>query len=161
MAITIEMRCAGHGEVENTELRCPHGCPPRFVVREFRTAPMINGEQTKHTDGTLRGLAESVGLTDLSNRDGSSVMSNQRRNTPKGLDFSPRWVDVPHASPGWSQRDERSPVVTPEQIGQPGLQGANVIDEFRKQGINLPGPTLAASERAGLLVGRASREELE
>jgi hypothetical protein len=161
MAIIKQWKCAAHSEFENETGKCPWGCPDRFVVQEIRDAPYINGEKTAYTDRTLQGLADSVGITDMNNRDGSSVMSNQRRNTPKGLDFSPRWVDVPHASPGWSQRDERSPVVTPEQIGQPGLQGANVIDEFRKQGINLPGPTLAASERAGLLVGRAAREELE
>jgi hypothetical protein len=89
-------------------------------------------------------------------------MNSQKPNPNyKGLDFSPKWLEIPHASPGWSQRQEQSPIVTPEQVGQPGLQAANIMDEFKKQGIHLPGPTLAASERAGLLVGRAAREDLE
>jgi hypothetical protein len=160
MAIVIEFRCAAHGEQEGPELKCKYGCPKRFVIQEFRTAPFVHDGTTAYTDATLRGLADSVGLTDMSNRNGS-VMNSQRSTTPKGLDFTPKWVDIPHASPGWSQRQEQSPIVTPEQVGQPGLQAANIMDEFKKQGIHLPGPTLAASERAGLLVGRAAREELE
>lgn len=159
MTIIREWKCAGHGDFENEDGRCPQGCPPRFVVQEFRTAPAIHDGTTAYTDATLRGLADSVGLTDMSNRNGS-VMNSQKPNpNHKGLDFSPRWLDVPHASPGWSQRQEKSPVVTPQEIG--GMTGANVIDEFKRQGIHLPGPTLAASEKAGLLVGRASRESLE
>jgi hypothetical protein len=160
MAAILELKCAAHGEFESTEFKCPHGCPKRFVVQEFRTPNAIHDGTTKYTDATLRGLADSVGLTDMRNdKDGSSVMANQRQTNPKGLDFSPKWVDIPHASPGWSQREERSPVITPQEIG--GMTGANVIDEFKKQGINLPGPTLAASERAGLLMGRASKASLE
>jgi hypothetical protein len=159
MAVEKEWRCAGHGEFTNADGRCPAGCPPRFIVQEFRTPPAIHDGTTKYTDATLRGLADSVGLSDMRNdKDGSSVMANQRKTGPRGLDFSPRWLDVPHASPGWSQREEKSPVVTAEQLG--GTAG-NIITEFEKQGIHLPGPTLAASERAGLLVGRAPRESLE
>jgi hypothetical protein len=87
-------------------------------------------------------------------------MNSQKPNpNHRGMDFSPRWLPIPTAAPGWSQRGEASPVVTPQEIG--GMTGANVIDEFKKQGIHLPGPTLEASARAGLLVGRASRESLE
>jgi hypothetical protein len=162
MAAILELKCAAHGEFESTEFACPHGCPKRFVVQEFRTPNAIHDGTTAYTDRTLRGLADSVGLTDMRNdKDGSSVMANQRNTGTRGPDFSPRWVDIPHASPGWSQRQEQSPIVTPEQVGQPGLQAANIVDEFKKQGIHLPGPTLAASEKAGLLVGRASRESLE
>lgn len=159
MAVIKEWKCAGHGSFEGPEGICPYGCPPRFVVQEFLTAPAVHDGVTAYTDKTLRGLAESVGLTDMKNSDGTSVMSNQRRNTPKGLDFSPRWLDIPHASPGWSQRQEQSPVVHAGEIGN--MTAGNVVDEFKKQGINLPGPTLAASERAGLLLGRAPRESLE
>jgi hypothetical protein len=130
------------------------------VIQEFRTAPFVHDGTTAYTDRTLQGLADSVGLTDMRNdKDGSSVMSNQRKPGPKGLDFSPKWVDIPHASPGWSQRQEQSPVVHAGEIGN--MTAGNVVDEFKKQGISLPGPTLAASERAGLLVGRAPRESLE
>lgn len=160
MPIIKEWKCAAHGSFEGPEGICPHGCPLRFVVQEFLTPPAIHDGTTAYTDRTLQGLADSVGLTDMSNRNGS-VMNSQRSNTPKGLDFSPKWVDIPHASPGWSQRQEQSPIVTPEQVGQPGLQAANIVDEFKKQGIHLPGPTLAASEKAGLLVGRVARETLE
>jgi hypothetical protein len=160
MAAILELKCAAHGEFESTEFACPHGCPKRFVVQEFRTPNAIHDGVTANTDRTLRGLADSVGLTDMRNTDGTSVMSNQRPNpNHKGLDFSPKWVDIPHASPGWSQRQEKSPVVTPGEVA--GMTAGNVIDEFKKQGIHLPGPTLAASEKAGLLVGRASKESLE
>lgn len=159
MAAILELKCAAHGEFESTEFACPHGCPKRFVVQEFRTAPFVHDGITANTDKTLRGLADSVGLTDMSNRNGS-VMNSQKPNPAhRGLDFSPKWVDIPHASPGWSQRQEKSPVVHAGEIGN--MTAGNVVDEFKAQGIHLPGPTLAASERAGLLVGRAPRETLE
>lgn len=158
MAVIKEWKCAAHGEFEGPEQKCPFGCPKRFVVQEFRTAAAVHDGTTAYTDATLRGLADSVGLTDMSNRNGS-VMNSQRPTGPKGLDFSPKWVDIPHASPGWSQRQEQSPVVHAGEIGN--MTAGNVVDEFKKQGIQLPGPTLAASEKAGLLVGRASRESLE
>lgn len=159
MSVIREWRCAAHGSFESPEGKCPQGCPKRFVVQEFLTPPAIHDGTTKHTDATLRGLADSVGLTDMSNRNGSVMASQKPNPNHRGMDFSPKWVDIPHASPGWSQRQEASPVVTPQEIG--GMTGANVIDEFKKQGINLPGPTLEASRKAGLLVGRASRESLE
>jgi hypothetical protein len=158
MAIEREWKCAAHGEFTGPDQKCPHGCPTRFVVQEFRTAIAVHDGTTAYTDRTLQGLADSVGLTDMSNKNGS-VMNSQRSTTPKGLDFSPKWVDIPHASPGWSQRQEQSPIVHAGEIGN--MTAGNVIDEFKKQGINLSGPTLAASERAGLLVGRAPRESLE
>ena len=159
MAAILELKCAAHGEFESTTFACPHGCPKRFVVQEFRTPNAIHDGTTAHTDATLRGLADSVGLTDMSNRNGS-VMNSQKPNPQhRGMDFSPRWLEVPHASPGWSQRQEKSPVVTPGELGN--MTPGNVIAEFKKQGIHLPGPTLAASEKAGLLVGRASKESLE
>lgn len=156
MAIIKEWRCAGHGPFEGPEGKCPWGCPPRFVVQEFRTAAAYHDGTTANTDRTLRGLADSVGLTDMSNRNGS-VMNSQRK--ANGPDFSPRWIDIPHASPGWSQRQEKSPIVTPDQVG--GMTAGNVMDEFKAQGINLPGPTLAASKAAGLLMGAARKEDLE
>lgn len=163
MAILKEFRCAAHGEFESTEHACPQGCPARFVVQEFRTAPHFHNGRTANIDRTLDGLAESVGLTDMSNRNGS-VMNSQRARQGDGPDFSPKWLDIPHATPGWSRRGETSPVVGVDSIGQAGdLPGApaNIMEKFKAAGITLPGPTLAASKAAGLFVGSAKREELE
>lgn len=155
MAVMKEWKCAAHGEFESVEGVCIYGCPKRFVVQEIRTAPNVQDSRTANTDQTLRALADEHGLTDMSNRNGS-VMNSQRTQGNNGPDFSPRWVDIPHAKPGWSRREgETSPVVTPDQVG--GMTGANVMDEFKKQGITLPGPTLAASKAAGLFVGAANR----
>jgi hypothetical protein len=164
MAIIKEWRCAAHGEFEGPEGICPRGCPKRFVVQEIRTPPAYHDGRTANIDRTLDGLADSVGLTDLSNRNGS-VMNSQRKS--QGPDFSPRWFDIPHATPGWSQREgEKSPVV---MAGEMGMQPANVVDVFSKAGVigagaedfHGRGPSLAASKEANLLVGVAKREELE
>ncbi len=160
----FELMCAAHGPVENTELACPFGCPARFVVREFRTAPHYHDGRTANIDRTLDGLADSVGLTDMSNRNGS-VMNSQRPR--QGPDWSPKWIDIPHATPGWSRREgEKSPVV---MAGELGMQPANIVETFQKAGVisssaadfHGRGPTLAASKEANLLVGVAKREELE
>jgi hypothetical protein len=168
----FEMRCAAHGPYESTDKKCPHGCPDRFQVQEIRTPPAYHNGRTAYTDATLRGLADSCGLTDMKNdKDGSSVMSQQTRPQNKdGLDFSPRWVDIPHAAPGWSRREgERSPVVMPEQVGQPGLQAANIVKQFQDANVigttaedfRGRGPSIAASKAANQLFGVAKREELE
>lgn len=166
-----EMRCAAHGPYEASEKRCPYGCPDRFQVQEIRTAPSYHDGRTKYTDGVLRGLADSCGLTDMKNdKDGSSVMSQQTRPKNKdGPDFSPRWIDVPHAAPGWSQREgERAPVVYPEQLGHANQQ-SNIMEEFKKAKIigqdasdfHGTGPTIAASKERKLFVGHAKAEDLQ
>lgn len=104
MATIKEFRCFAHGEFESTEKTCPHGCPTDFVVQEFRTPPKIKSAGTKVVDAQLRGLAQDFGLSDLKNdKDGTSVMQSIR----KGEDFSPKFVPIPHAKPGWSQRNEK------------------------------------------------------
>jgi hypothetical protein len=164
MAILKEYRCAAHGEFESTEHACPLGCPARFVVQEIRTPPAYHDGITRNTDQTLRQLADEHGLTDMSNRNGS-IMNSQRPQSSDGPDFSPKWLDIPHATPGWSRREgEKSPVVAMDSMGHAGdLPGApaNIIEKFKNAGVHLPGPTLRASKEAGLLVGSAKREELE
>jgi hypothetical protein len=164
MAIIKEWRCAAHGEFEAPEGICPRGCPKRFVVQEIRTPPAYHDGVTRNTDQTLRALADEHGLSDMSNRNGS-VMNSQRAR--QGPDFAPKWIDIPHATPGWSRREgEKSPVVMASDIG---MQPANVVDVFSKAGVigagaedfHGRGPSLAASKEANLLVGVAKREELE
>lgn len=166
-----EMRCAAHGPYESTEKKCPHGCPDRFQAQEIRTAPSYHDGRTKYTDGVLRGLADSCGLTDMKNdKDGSSVMSHQtKQRDPNGLDFSPRWVDVPHAAPGWAQRGEKSPVIYADQVGQPGMQAENIVKKFQDAGVisstaddfHGRGPSIAASKEKNLFVGHARAEDLQ
>lgn len=164
MSVIHEWRCAGHGAFEGPEGKCPYGCPSRFVVKEFRTPPHFHDGRTANIDRTLEGLADSVGLTDMSNKSGSVMNSQRKTNQP---DFSPQWIDIPHATPGWSRREgERSPVVMASDIG---MQPANIVETFQKAGVisstaqdfHGRGPTLAASREAGLLQGVAKREELE
>ena len=126
MAIVKEYRCAGHGPFEATEQKCPQGCPDAWVVREFRTAPKIKHNATRTADNAIRHLAADYGLTNVSNRDGMSVMDALRRPT-KQDDFKPRFMDVPHAQPGFSQTDgAKRPVVDPQAaIGGSTAQGEN------------------------------------
>jgi hypothetical protein len=101
MAVLKEFYCKAHGAFEefvksDRNPKCPKGCSPRFVTREFRTAPSIRGVATGRMDGLQREIAHDFGLSDLKvgRDDGKSLMENLR----SGTDFSTRWVDVPGKS---------------------------------------------------------------
>lgn len=121
MAVLKEFRCKAHGPFEefvrgDKMPACPHGCNPRFVKREFRTAPAIQGSATARMDGLQKGLAHDFGLSDLKagRDDGKSVMENLR----SGTDFSTRWVGLPNTmSPGWAQRGEKPASMNPTALG--------------------------------------------
>jgi hypothetical protein len=79
VAVVKEWKCvACVTDFESTEEkpRCPHGCSAGFVVQEFRTAPRIRSGSTSATDRNMRVMAQDLGMTDMSNRDGQSVMSS-------------------------------------------------------------------------------------
>jgi hypothetical protein len=122
MAILKEYVCAAHGEFEAFEPVCPNGCAGRFVRREIRTAPAIRSVRTGNADAISRQLADDFGLTDLSNKDGDSVMQNLRKKdwtrVKKGEIAPSAWVGgVPHASDGWAERGEKAPTFNPATVG--------------------------------------------
>jgi hypothetical protein len=121
MAVLKEFRCKAHGAFEtfvkqDAIPRCPNGCPARFVVREFRTAPAIRGVATGRLDSLQKDLALDYGLPDIKvgKDDGNSVMQNLRSET----DFSPKWLDLPNKpAPGWTQRGEKPTAFSPKALG--------------------------------------------
>lgn len=121
MAILKEFVCAAHGDFDAFEAKCPHGCSGRFVRREIRTAPAIRHGGTRNIDNLTQQLADDFRLTDLSNRDGESVMTNLRKKDWVKLKHGvapSSWVGgVPHAQPGWTQRDEKAPTFNPATVG--------------------------------------------
>lgn len=103
MAILREYVCAAHGEFESTEPECPHGCSPRFVRQEIRTAPSFKSGGTGRVDSELKNLSKDYGLGDIpSVREGESVMGELRKNPS----HAPSWGNVEHAAPGFSQRGD-------------------------------------------------------
>lgn len=123
-----EWRCAAHGPFEGPKPECGSGCPKSFIQQEFRTPPKIKSGGTKFVDQQLRGLAQDYKLNDIKNdKDGTSVMESIR----KGEDFSPKFVDIPHPQPGWSQRKEKANAVSPSPylMGHPG---ENALDNYSK-----------------------------
>lgn len=120
MAILKEFTCAAHGPFEEFVSQdeipmCPKGCSKRFVRREIRTAPATRGVVMGRLDGLQKDLAHDFGLSDIKSGrdDGKSVMQNLR----SGTDFSPKWVDVPKPSAGWSARGEKPAPVSVQSFG--------------------------------------------
>lgn len=70
MPVTKEYRCAVHGDFESTRADplCPEGCDT--VERVFLTPVGFRSERTTNIDNTVRGLAKSHGMTDISNAGG-------------------------------------------------------------------------------------------
>lgn len=138
-----EWRCAAHGEFESKTGKCPAGCSKRFVVQEFRTAPAIKHGRTREADRLTGALAKDFGLSDISTKDGASVMDNLRK---KATD-RPMWGDVPHNEPGWSQRQEAPKTFAPASMG---VQADGVLTKM-KGALTMPTPNI---------VGRPYREPL-
>lgn len=131
MAVLKEYRCAAHGEFEATKPKCPHGCSPRFVSQEIRTAPAMKGNSTRNMDAIQQDLATSYRMSDIRNSaNGDSVMTTLRKNPQT----APSWGDVQHAKPGFSRRGDAQ-VFTPSSMG---LQGDNALAGVKPM---LTGPT--------------------
>ncbi len=145
MAITREFTCAAHGPFESKRLKpkCPRGCSARFVTQEFRTAPAVHGGIAKHVDRELNHLASDYRLTDIRNgADGESVMTTLRKN-PQA---QPTWGTVAHAKPGFSQRGEASPTVSPAAYGASATGALQSV----KSMFTGPKPLTVASYKAPL-----------
>jgi hypothetical protein len=126
VAVLKEFFCNAHGPFEemveqDVTPNCPHGCSPRFVMREIRSAPKARNVVTGTLDGLQRGIAEDFNLPDIrvGKDDGKSVMQNL-----KSADFSPKWVDVPSKAKSAS-----------EMISSFGMTGGNALT-----GHNIPKP---------------------
>lgn len=116
MAVTHDWECEMHGAFEakrpeNTPSgkartpRCPHGCHSQFVHLVFLKAVGTRSNVTKYTDAEMYALAKSYGMTDIANNrggDASSVVNTALQNGDR-KDSGALWIDVPHASPGFSR----------------------------------------------------------
>ena len=97
MLINREWRCLAHGDFEaKTEddetARCPRGC--NTAIRVFLTPQSIrSSNRTRFIDDALSKLAKDYGFTDMSNRNGDSVVHNLAAQSK--LDLSPIWRQMP------------------------------------------------------------------
>ena len=71
--------CMAHGTFESSEEspKCPKGC--NTVQRVYLQAPATIGQRTRNKDAIQRDIASRFGLTDMSNKDGTSVASNIKK----------------------------------------------------------------------------------
>ncbi len=125
-----DFECAAHGvfekRVKADELpKCPQGCPRSFVKKVFLRAPAHVSNSTKFQDSAVRTLASDFGMTDVKNdKDGGSVMDAMRKGQDLGR---PKFMEVPHAAPGWSQRGEAAPSFNPQAAMSTQVQGENAV----------------------------------
>lgn len=116
MAVTKQWRCAAHGEFEGPDGACPAGCPAAFVKQEIRTAPAFRrsapggGSRMAFIDGTLRQIADDFKLPDLKADPKANVSVIEAVRKSNNVE-APRWMDIPHASPGFSRSGEKAPPV--------------------------------------------------
>lgn len=137
MAVLHDYACLAHGDLgEMFEPVCPHGCSKKFIRIVFKKAPGIRSNGTKVADASLRALANDFGLTNIGSNGGESVMDYLRRGKmfPDGyhpqdereMGFAPRFMDVPHAAPGWSQApDAKAPSINPGTMINSKVAGEN------------------------------------
>lgn len=128
---TFELVCSAHGEVENTKISCPYGCPRSFVRQEIRTAPAFRRSGAmRFVDQQLTAIAKENGLSDMrvDPKDGRSVAEREQRRreletqkVEKQTGLSMRrqhWAQVQHAKPGFARDPKINvPTVNASQFG--------------------------------------------
>lgn len=139
-----DWECLAHGKFEAFVGKCPHGCSAGMVKRlPVLSLNMGPSGKTKFIDKQMKAIANDLGMTDMSNGGGRSVLENQS-------EF--RW-----------KQDPTNPVLTnPMLTGQPyavkmsgkdgdvggmmaeaGIkQGQNALADMRAAGA---GPTFKAN----------------
>jgi len=154
MAVLKEFSCRAHGAFEamvnqGETPECPKGCSPKWVTREFRTAPSARGAATGKLDKLQGQLAMDFGLSNLKvgKDDGKSVIQNLRGSE----DFSPKWVDMPsQMRPGWSQRGEKpAPINVNTTFGMNGDNALKGMDRKKSLPTEFIGPRGSAADLSG------------
>lgn len=82
MPVIREFRCGDCGALFESmlplqEVECPK-CSAQEAERVFITAPAIKSPQTARKDEITKDLAQTYGMSDMSNRDGAAVSRGQR-----------------------------------------------------------------------------------
>lgn len=124
MAIMRQYLCDGHGIWEtNSRIvdSCPYGCSK--FQRYFESPPGIKGVRTKNHDLMQREIAKQFGLTDMNNKNGESLMSNQMRANGSKNSFA--LPSTPLSQPGTNPADKKK-LDLGGIIGASGAFGANV-----------------------------------
>lgn len=168
MAVLKEWSCAAHGEFEAFDAVCPFGCSARFVKREIRTAPAIRHTGTRNSDNLTQQLANDFNLTDLSTKDGESVMTNMRKRQWANAQVPSSWAAVPHAADGWSQRGEAAAKFNPQSVGLAAaaamkeVGGRVTVDTARgAQAIPKPTPDIIKDGKGRPLSYKAALPEVD
>lgn len=144
--VVREFRCTAHDyefESHEEQPRCPFGCHPKMVIREFRTPFAIGTERAGRIDRLQRQVADDYGLTDMRNDRDSSVMSQTRRESggmrkvgsghtqrEYRAEQLPQWApSVFRPPPGWSKSGE----VPVFNWNQSGLKGPGAVAPTKPQ----------------------------
>lgn len=127
MPVKREFVCKGHGVWETTdkgEVReCPWGC--ESVQRYFSSPPGYIGVKTRNSDRMQRDIASSLGMTDMSNRNGDSLMVNQAKKYPRGSQcFALPATEL--AKPGTKANEKKSLDVGQVIAGSQAFDGIHV-----------------------------------
>lgn len=86
MAVLHDYFCTQHGVFEGWTDKCP--CKPCTgdISKIFLQPVSIKSDSTKHTDSTLKGLAQDFGMTDIkSTREGESQTGYLTRNNSQSV----------------------------------------------------------------------------
>lgn len=90
MSVIKEWECKVHGRFDGSHPICEAGgCDSSQVERIFLTPPGIRTLRTRTIDRHLNDVAKDYNLTDMSNKNGESVMQNKINATQNP--FAPAW----------------------------------------------------------------------
>ena len=65
MGVLKDYKCLAHGFFEAWDPRCPKGCDGEAVMVAFLQPVGLRSDSTRHSDSTMRGLAQDFGMSDI------------------------------------------------------------------------------------------------
>jgi hypothetical protein len=92
MAVLKDYKCLAHGYFEAWEPRCPKGCDGEAIMVAFLQPVGLRSDTTKHSDSTMRGLAQDFGMSDIKSvREGEAQPA--RFQQPPQNPYAVQWGD--------------------------------------------------------------------
>ena len=124
MPVIREFRCGDCGTLFESmltidEVACPK-CTATEPERVFLTPPAVKSPKTANTDAIQKDLAQTYGLSDMSNRDGASVMRGQRGPQQAHAQWGTgeQWMAAAARVPPGMTENMRFPHPTPQYVGK-------------------------------------------
>jgi hypothetical protein len=117
MAVLKDYKCLAHGYFEAWEPLCPKGCDGEAIMVAFLQPVGLRSDSTKHSDTTMRGLAQDFGMSDIKSVREGEAQPPRFGQQPQQNPYAVQWGD-PKQIGGYDTRPIADESVNGLQLAQ-------------------------------------------